>query len=356
MGGDGYGDLVVMECCADGADEPGGANPMPVVRQIAAVVVPSNPSAANLVRAASMICNLRCWCHFSSTVLAVGPFVAALRELMAANVRKMRSPAVDPDLLDFAIALADRAGRLAADRFFTTDLAVATKPDGSAVTDADRAVENLIRTELRQRFADDEIYGEEDGTTPGTSGRSWVIDPIDGTTYFAHRIPLFSTRLACYDEHGPAIGVINEPIAQRMVFAGRGLGCRIRTGGRETAPILRHTNDLADARVEIVNPSRWPGDLLMTLHRNVKITGYLGGVAGGLLTGLIDAIVIGGTEQGYEDLAPLPVIVEEAGCVVTDLDGGPLLSGPGSAVISTRPLHGRLLEIIRPTRPARRGV
>ncbi|WP_405166532.1 hypothetical protein OG203_16425 [Nocardia sp. NBC_01499] len=84
---------------------------------------------------------------------------------------------------------------------------------------------------------------------------------------------------------------------------------------------------MADTRVQMVNPSRWPSDLLTILHLNVNITGYLGGITG-LLIGLIDAIVIGGTEQGYEDLAPLPVIVEEAGCVVTDLDGGPLLSGP----------------------------
>jgi histidinol-phosphatase len=266
----------------------------------------------------------------------------------------MNTPAVDPDLLDFAITLTDRAGRLAADLFFG-DPVLTTKPDGSAVTDADHAVENLIRAQLRQQFADDAIYGEEAGSTPGTSSRTWVIDPIDGTSYFANRIPLFSTRLACYDEHGPAIAVINEPIARRTIFAGRGLGCRIRTGAAEATPTIRHTADLAAARVEMVNPSRWAGDLLMTLHRHVTVTGHLGGITG-LLTGLVDAIVIGGTEQGYEDLAPLPVIVEESGCAITDLDGGPLLSGPGSALISTRRLHAPLLELIRPTLAARRAA
>jgi histidinol-phosphatase len=93
------------------------------------------------------------------------------------------------------------------------------------VTDADLAVEELIRTELLRHMPHDVVYGEEAGTVAGSSGRRWIIDPIDGTTYFANRIPLFGNLIAYEDEHGPAIGVINEPIAQRMIFAGRGLGC-----------------------------------------------------------------------------------------------------------------------------------
>lgn len=262
----------------------------------------------------------------------------------------MSAAAVDRHLLDVAVNLADRAGRVATERFFAADFSIAGKPDGTEVTDVDVIVEELIRTELRRHFPDDEVYGEESGITAGSSGRRWIIDPIDGTTYFAHRIPLFATLIAYEDEHGPAIGVINEPIARRMVFAGRGLGCRVRTGDIEVAPSLRDNTDLARARVEMVNPHRWSSELLMRLHRDVVVTGHLGGVAG-VLTGLLDAIVIGGFEMELQDLAPLPVILEEAGGRVTDLAGGPVLSGSGAALISTGRLHDELLEVIRPVLP-----
>jgi histidinol-phosphatase len=259
----------------------------------------------------------------------------------------MGVPEVNRDVLDVAVTLAGQAGRIATERFFADDFDIAIKQDGSEVTDADVAVEEMLRAELRRRFPDDEIYGEEAGVTAGRSGRRWIIDPIDGTTYFAHRIPIFATLLAYEDEHGPAVGVINEPITRRMISAGRGLGCRVRTGDAETAPSLRANTDLASARVEMVNPSRWSADLLLTLHRSVRLTGHLGGVAG-LLTGLLDAIVIGGDEMELQDLAPLPVIMEEAGGRVTDLTGGPVLPGSGSALISAGPLHDELLELIRP--------
>jgi histidinol-phosphatase len=79
------------------------------------------------------------------------------------------------------------------------------------VTGADVAVEEFIRAELLRLCPGDEIYGEEGGTAAGSSGRRWIIDPIDGTAYFAHRIPLFRMLLAYEDEHGPAAAVISYP-------------------------------------------------------------------------------------------------------------------------------------------------
>jgi histidinol-phosphatase len=239
----------------------------------------------------------------------------------------MTVPAVDRQLLDLAVTVAHRAGSLAAERFFEAGFVTRAKEDGTEVTDVDLAVEELIRTELLRRAPDDEIYGEEAGTTAGVSGRRWIIDPIDGTVYFARRIPLFSTLIAYEDEHGPAIGVINRPVARQMVFAGRGLGCWVRTGqAPDRRPVLRDNTGLRRALTQLVNPATWHGELLAALHQNVWITGYLGGVTG-VLTGVLDAVVMAGSPQGYEDLAPLPGIMAEAGGRVTDLSGGPVLSG-----------------------------
>ena len=249
-------------------------------------------------------------------------------------------------MLELAAGLADRAGRVAAQRFFAADFPVARKADGTEVTGADLAVEELIRAELLRRCPGDEIYGEEAGTTGGTSGRRWIIDPIDGTAYFAHRIPLFRTLLAYEDEYGPAAAAISYPVAQQMISAGRGLGCWVRTGAAGSQPpVLRASSSLREARVQLVNPGTWHTSLLIALHHNVTITGYAGGVAG-VLTGVLDAVVVAGPPQGYEDLAPLPVILAEAGATVTDLSGGPVLSGPGTALISTGHLHEELLNLV----------
>jgi histidinol-phosphatase len=255
--------------------------------------------------------------------------------------------AVDRNLLAFAVDLADRAGRLAVDRFYAADFSVTPKPDGTEVTEADHAVEALIRDEIRRHFPDDAVYGEEAGSTTGTSGRRWVVDPINGTFYFAHRIPIFTVVIAVEDEDGPAVGVLNQPIARQMIYAGRGRGCRVRTGDVEAAPVLRKAPALAQAQVEMVNPHVWPTGVLTTLHRNARACGYTGGVAG-LLTGVIDAVMIAGTEMGYEGLAALPVIVEEAGGRVTDLTGAPLLEGSGTALLSTGAVHDDLIDLIRP--------
>ncbi|MFG1994485.1 inositol monophosphatase family protein [Actinoplanes sp. NPDC048988] len=257
----------------------------------------------------------------------------------------MPAPSISTPLLEYAVGLSTRAGRLAAERFFAADFSTAIKADGTEVTEADLAVEEFIRGELADRFPADGVYGEEHGSTSGTSGRRWVIDPIDGTRYFAYRIPVFGTNLALEDEHGPALAVVNQPVARQLIYAGRGRGCRIRTDGRDAAPLLRDTPDLSTARVELVNPAGWPAELLLTLHRATRITGHLGSISG-LLTGLVDAMVIAGPEMGYEDLAPLPVILEEAGGRATDLRGRPLLAGDGTALLSTGRHHDALLDLI----------
>ena len=69
------------------------------------------------------------------------------------------------------------------------------------------------------------MTGEELEDTPGTTGRRWVIDPIDGTSAFALRIPMFNVLLAVEDTEGSAVGVISYPMSQDLIYAGRGLGC-----------------------------------------------------------------------------------------------------------------------------------
>lgn len=172
-----------------------------------------------------------------------------------------------------------------------------------------------------------------------------MIDPIDGTYYFARRIPLFNTRLAFEDEHGPAIGVIHEPIARQTIFAGRGRGCWRSTGDAVTRVRVSDRTTLGGARTAMINPGTWAEELLIALHRRVFLQ-TSGGTAA-LVTGRVDAVVIAGAPQGYEDLAPLPVIVGEAGGVVTDLAGGPVLTGDGTALATNGVLHDDYLALLK---------
>ncbi|GAB1508853.1 inositol monophosphatase family protein [Actinophytocola sp. KF-1] len=251
---------------------------------------------------------------------------------------------MDRSLLDFAVDLARRAGALAARRFFAGDVAATRKADGTEVTATDLAVEELIRDALARHAPGDEVYGEEAGTTGGTTGRRWVIDPIDGTYYFAHRIPLFATVLAHEDEHGPALGVIHEPVARKTVFAGRGLGCWVAFGDTVTRAHVGDRTRLTGARTAMGNPGTWSEDLLATLHRTVYLS--TSGDMAGLVTGELDAMVVAGFPMGYEDVAPLPVIVAEAGGRVTDLTGAPVLSGNGTVLVTNAALHDGFLALL----------
>jgi histidinol-phosphatase len=257
------------------------------------------------------------------------------------------APPVDRDLVDFAVRVARQAGTLSAELFFA-GAAATVKPDGTEVTDADLAVEELIRTALGQELPEDGILGEEAGETTGSSGRRWIVDPISGTSYFTRRMPLFANLLAYEDEHGPAIGVINLPVARELVFAARGRGCWLLADTAADAPArparVSDRTSLDGALTLAMNLHTWSAELLTALHQRVYLVGGIHHVAVHVVTGRVDAAVI--THQGYDDLAPLPVILHEAGGRVTDLSGTPVLRGDGTVLATNAKLHDELLRLV----------
>ena len=150
---------------------------------------------------------------------------------------------IEPDLVDFAVDAARRAGGLTLEWYQRRGLSVTAKSDGSPVTEADLAAERLLRSEIAAAYPDDMIRGEEEGDDAGLTGRIWVIDPIDGTRAFTQGVPLFATLLALVDDQGPAVGVICLPALDECVWAGRGRGalwdgepCRVSTRASVEAP------------------------------------------------------------------------------------------------------------------------
>ena len=137
------------------------------------------------------------------------------------------------DDLALAHALADLADAITLDRYQAQDLVITNKPDNTPVTDADRAVETAIREALATHRTSDGLVGEEFGSDKGSSGRYWVIDPIDGTKNFMRGVPTWATLIALVqvDAAGTeevVVGIASAPALARRWAAAKGHGATVR--------------------------------------------------------------------------------------------------------------------------------
>lgn len=248
---------------------------------------------------------------------------------------------VDRAELDLAVDLCRQAGALTLEWFRSDRLGVDHKGDGTPVTDADRAAERFLREQLARHFPDDAVVGEEEADTGGTSGRTWIIDPIDGTKAFTHGVPLYCNLLALNDAEGPAIGVINLPALGETVYAGRGLGAwcddvPARVSDRE---------DLTGAYVSTCAWDDWDDEQLLRVKSSGAVMRTWGDGYGYALvaTGRIDAMV--DPVVALWDVAPMPVLLAEAGGRFSALDGG-ADAGRGSGIATNGRLHDELLALL----------
>jgi histidinol-phosphatase len=251
------------------------------------------------------------------------------------------APPVDRSLLDFAVELVRDAGKATLPWFQAADLRVDRKADGTPVTAADRAAERLVRERIAERFPDDGVLGEEEPETAGRSGRRWVVDPIDGTKAFTRGVPLYSTLLALDDEHGPAIGVIGLPALDQVVYAGRGLGCW--ADGRPAQ--VSERSELRGAYLTTSSFGHWPEPALLAVRRaRCEMRTWGDGYGYALVaTGRADLMVDPTVEQ--YDVAPMPVILAEAGGRFSSLSGAPGATG-GSGLASNGRLHDAALALL----------
>ena len=140
-------------------------------------------------------------------------------------------------LLDFTIRIAREAGEITLRHFREVSAEPQRKTDGSFVTSADREAERFLRRALKEEFPDDSVLGEEEGERAGSSGRRWIIDPVDGTYSFVHGVPLYGVLIGLEVDEEPALGVVNMPALGEIVSAARGQGC-FWNGARARLPHL----------------------------------------------------------------------------------------------------------------------
>ncbi len=240
--------------------------------------------------------------------------------------------------LDDDIALAQRlaeAARGAIRPHFRNGVASERKADASPVTLADRAAEEAMRAILKAERPHDTVIGEEFGVTPGTSGRSWVLDPIDGTSGFLAGRPLFGTLIALVVEGWPVLGVIDQAILGERWLGVTGRPTTLNGAAVRTRPCRA----LGDATIATTGPhyfddhdgAHFMGLAAKTDHKRMVMGGDCYNYAM-LASGHVDLVCEANLK--LYDWAALVPVVEGAGGMVTDWNGEPLHAGSDGHVLA----------------------
>ena len=255
------------------------------------------------------------------------------------------------ELIRVANALADAARPVTLAHFRASGLVADNKVAGGfdPVTIADRDAETAMRDVLARDRPDDGIFGEEFGHQAGTSGYTWVLDPIDGTRGYICGLPTWGVLIAVGDGDGPCLGIIDQPyIAERFIG---GLGLAEVTGPRGTRPLkTRGSIALRDATLLTTFPEI--GDAtekraFEAVAAQVNLTRYgMDCYAYALLAaGQVDLVIEAGL-NAYDIQAPIAVIAA-AGGIVTDWEGGSVHDGGRVIAAATPEIHAEALTIIR---------
>ncbi|MCM2562709.1 histidinol-phosphatase [Lutimaribacter sp. EGI FJ00015] len=256
----------------------------------------------------------------------------------------------DAAIIETAHATADAARRAILPYFRRADLATENK-DASGfdpVTEADRAAEQAMRAVLQQRRPGDGIIGEEFGNTPGQSGITWVLDPIDGTRGFMSGTPTWGVLVAAARDGVPIFGIVDQPYIGERFWGGFGQAAMHGPmGARDLA--VRGDRPLDQSVLFTTFPelgTTREAAAFAEVARLVKLTRYgMDCYAYALLAaGQIDLVIEAGLSN-YDIQAPMAVI-EAAGGIVTNWQGGPAHQGGRVIAAAGRQQHDAALAIL----------
>ena len=269
--------------------------------------------------------------------------------------------AAEADDLAFAVALAAEAGRVVMERYERLER-IRHKGARDVVTEADHLSEELLIRAIRARHPDDGILAEESGEhtgrlagpVAGGRGRTWVLDPLDGTVNYANGIPFFCVSVALVVDGRPSIGVVHDP-TRHETFAASAHGPATLDGRRIQAS---SKSELSDCVVSLAVAGRSAASTVRAVHRAVRVSRSMGSSALALAyvgNGRFDAMIqVGGLSTW--DVAAAGLIAERAGALVTSPDGGPWFdiaaptAGLGVVAAPAR-IHGQLLALLGGRRP-----
>jgi len=252
-----------------------------------------------------------------------------------------------PSYLEVAQEIAREAGALLS-KFFEQRIGFELKGEHDLVTEADRASERLVVERLRSHFPSHSIVAEEGGAHSGSQEYCWYVDPLDGTTNFAHGFPMYNVTMALEHAGQLVAGVIFDPERNEMFAAERGSGAYLNHRRIHVSRVQR----VEDALVATGFPSK-------KRHQDVNVHFYYQlamithGVRRGGSAALDLAYVASGRLDGFWefglnpwDMAAGILLIEEAGGVCSDMKGNPAqLRGP-HLLADNGLVHPDMLEIL----------
>jgi histidinol phosphatase-like enzyme (inositol monophosphatase family) len=235
--------------------------------------------------------------------------------------------------------------------FFRTALSLDDKSPGGAfdpVTEADRAGEAAMRQLIRRVFPTHGVVGEEYGAENADAEYVWVLDPIDGTKAFIAGLPLWGTLIGLLRNGNPAYGLMHQPYTAER-FAGDGGGASFRGRNGERRLKTRRLASIAEATLSTTSPKMFGDgalDAYNRVEREVRLAryGYDCYAYCMLAAGHIDLVVEDGLKP-YDIVALIPII-EGAGGVVTNWDGGSAAAGGSIVAAGDRRLHEAALRLL----------
>ncbi|MCX8226884.1 MAG: histidinol-phosphatase [Sulfitobacter sp.] len=257
---------------------------------------------------------------------------------------------LDPDVLRVGHLLADAARTATLAHFRTADLATDNKlAEGyDPVTVADRAAERAMVDILARERPDDAVMGEEYGAVAGTSGLTWVLDPIDGTRGFVSGTPTWGVLIALGDSDGPFFGIIDQPFIRERFIGGHGVATVTGPSGTHSLK-TRAPRDLSQATLFSTFPevgTKAEGSAFAQVAKQARLTRYgMDCYAYALVaSGQVDLVIEAGL-QAYDVQAPIAVI-QAAGGIVTDWRGGPAHQGGRILAAANAEIHAQALAIL----------
>ena len=262
---------------------------------------------------------------------------------------------LDPDTIAFANRLADASGAVIRP-YFRKRIEIidkgktGPKPMFDPVTEADRAAETAIRELIRRERPNDGILGEEHGHEAGTSGNTWILDPIDGTRAFITGRHTWGTLIALHDGNAPVLGIIDQPVLRERYIGHAGLAEVVTPDGRERLR-TRACARLSDAVVSTTHPWSYFDRAQRAAFAGVceaSRMSYFGGdcYAYALLAmGFIDCIIEGAMAPW--DVAALVPVVENAGGIVTDWTGGRFEAGAQIIACGDKRVHAQAIAFLK---------
>jgi len=251
-------------------------------------------------------------------------------------------------LLEDAVRISRLAGKLLKERLLT-DFSVDHKGEVDLVTEMDRSAQDLIKQEILLKYPDHGILAEEDLHIQGSDGFRWIVDPLDGTTNYAHRFPIFSVSIAVANKNDILCGVVYNPVSEELFTSIQGEGASLNA-----LPIsVSKINSLNDSLLGTGFPYNIRESSQTNLDHFKEFALRTQGIRRCGSAALDLCFVACGRLDGFWelnlkswDIAAGALIVREAGGVTTDFEGSALKMDGSRVLASNGHIHSRMMEVL----------